>query len=144
MLERLIEKYRKKNVAKERRKLKYKISDLYIAEIVYYKRCESVGFGKFDHYYDMVKKYAIFTEKGYNKYQHVKSGQILAEMGGYESIVGDYAVHRVRKFEKASPIYMRKMHYTTDTKVSREFIEKFEDEMNRILDSNQEVVDLFK
>ena len=120
------------------------IMSVYINRIVLYKKCENVGFGVVDHHYKEIKKFAIFTEVDYQKYCHIKSNQKLYEMGAYKSIVGDYAVHKIRTFEETFPLFMRKNNFTTSTKVSRVFIEENEDKMNEQLDPNQEIVELFK
>jgi len=144
MLKKLIEKHKQTKAIKEYRKPTYKLGDLYIGEIVLYKKCKNVGLGKVDHYYEIVKKFAFLIETGYQKYCHIKSGQTLIEMGGYHSVEGDFAVHRVRKFEKASPIYMRKNNLSSSHKVSKEFIVRYEEEMNKILAPEQIVDELFQ
>lgn len=144
MLKKLYEQLKQKKVDKQNNKPRFKLGDLYVGEIVLYTDREDIGFGtRYDHY-NIVKKFAIFTETGYKKYCHIKSGQTLYEMGCYKSIVGDYAVHNVRKFEKALCIYMRKNKFTSSTKVSRVFIEENEDKINNELRPDMEIVDIFK
>ena len=69
---------------------------------------------------------------------------MLYEMGSYKSVVGDYAVHNVRKFEKALCIYMRKNKFTSSTKVSRVFIEENETKINLELNPDQEINEIFQ
>ena len=143
MLKKLIERFKKQAEERKRNKPEFRIGDLYVGEIVMYKNREYVGDGVFEHSYTIVKKYAILIETGYHKYCHIKSGELLTKMGAYDSTIGDYAVHRIRKFEKASPIYMRKNKLSPLTKVSRAFIEDFENSINELLAPNQKVDELF-
>lgn len=144
MLNILREKLKQKNMEKLNNKPKFKLGDLYVGEIVLYTAREDIGFGtRYDHY-NIVKNFAIFTETGYKKYCHIKSGQTLYEMGCYKSIVGDYAVHNVRKFEKALCIYMRKNKFTSSTKVSKIFIEENETKINHGLSPDQEINEIFQ
>ena len=143
MLKKLIERFKEKAEERKRNKPEYRIGNLYVGEIVLYKNSEYIGYCTYNHTYKPIKKYAILIERSYGKYKHVKSGQILTEMSCYDSTPGDYAVHNIRKFEKASPIYMRKNKLTPLTKVSRAFIEDFENSINESLDPNQKVDELF-
>ena len=144
MLRKLIEKHKQTKAIKQYRKPTYKLGDLYIGEIVLYKYRENVDFGIIDHHYEMVKKFGFFIKIGYEKYRHIISGQELFEIDGHQSTVGDFTVNRVRKFEKASPIYMRKNNLSSSDKTSKAFIEKYEQEMNKILAPEQVVDELFK
>ena len=144
MLKKLLEQLKQKKIEKENNRPQFKLGNLYVGEIVLYTDREDIGFGtRYDHY-NIVKKFAIFTESGYNKYCHIKSGQILYEMGSYKSVVGDYAVHNVRKFEKALCIYMRKNKFTSSTKVSKIFIEENETKINLELNPDQEINEIFQ
>ncbi len=144
MIKRIIEERRVKKQEKLRNKPTYKLDDLYVGEIVIYKQVKNVGLGKRNHYYDIIKKVGILSYVGYEQYHHIKSGQDLYELGEYKSIVGDYAVNNLRKFEKACPIYMRKNNFTPSTKVSLAFIEEFEDIINQQIAPDLEVDELFK
>ena len=144
MLKKLLEQLKQKKIEKENNRPQFKLGNLYVGEIVLYTDREDIGFGtRYDHY-NIVKKFAIFTEAGYNKYCHIKSGQMLYEMGSYKSVVGDYAVHNVRKFQDAFPIFMRNHNFTPDTKVSLRFIIENEDKLNKELAEHIEVNELFE
>ena len=151
MLKKLIEQIKQKKLEnkaikleKLRNKPEFTLGDLYVGEIVLQKKRRAAGLGITDHYYKIVKAFAIFTETEYNRYVHIKSNQELYNLTSYKAIVGDYAVNNVRKFQEAFPLFMRKNNFTTSTKVSRVFIEENENKMNEQLDPNQEIVDLFK
>ena len=144
MFKKLIENYKQEKTKNAYNKPIYKLGDLYIGEIVLYKYREDVDFGIIDHHYEMVKKFGFFKKIGYEKYRHIISGQELFEIDGHQSTVGDFTVNRVRKFEKASPIYMRKNNLSSSDKISKAFIEKYEKEMNKILAPEQVVDELFK
>ena len=60
------------------------------------------------------------------------------------SIKGDYTFNNVRTFQEAFPLFMRNNNATASTKVSRVLIEENEEKINKELDPNQEIVDLFK
>ena len=106
MFKKLIEKHKQKQYEKTMNKPEFKLGDLYVGEIVLYKQCEPIGFGTVNHHYSIAKKFAFLTETGYCKYCHIKSKQILTEMGAYKSIVGDYAVHNVKKFQETFGKYI--------------------------------------
>ena len=65
-------------------------------------------------------------------------------MGSYHSSIGDYAVHNVRKFQDAFPIFIRKNHLTNESKVSLRFIIENEDKLNKELAEHIEVNELFE
>lgn len=151
MLKKLLEnlKQRKQEkleikLEKQRNKPEFTLGELYVGEIVLQKKRQAGGLGITDHYYKIVKAFAIFTETEYNRYVHIKSNQELYALTHHKAIVGDYAVNNVKTFQEAFPLFMRKNNFTTSTKVSRAFIEENEDKMNEQLDPNQEIVDLFK
>ena len=144
MLKKLVEKHKQKKLEKKLNKPEFKLDDLFVGEIVLYKDRKNIGFGTVDHHYSIAKKFAFLTEFRYCKYCHIKSKQILVEMGAYESIIGDYAVHNIKKFQEAFPLYMRKNNLTPSSKVSLKFIIDHEDEMNNQLDPDQKVIDMFK
>lgn len=151
MFKKIFEKYKQTKLEneatkleKQRNKPEFKLGELYVGEIVLYKKREYTGFGISDYYYNEVKNFAFFTKAGYEKYCHIKSGQMLIKMGAYESIVGDYAINKIRRFEEAFPIFMRKNNLTLSSKVSRAFIEENEDKFNKELMPNKEVVELFR
>ena len=102
MLKILTEKLKQKKAEKQELKLKkehakpqFTLGNLYVGEIVLYKKREDIGFGKVDHYYNEVKKFAVFTKTGYNEYRHIKSGQKLYDMCSSFAVTGDYAVYNV-------------------------------------------------
>lgn len=144
MLKKLIEKHKQKQTEKILNKPAFRLCDLYVGEIVFYKKCEKVGTEKYDHHYREVKKFAFLYEIGYGKYRHIVSSQDLCELGGYNSIIGDYAVHKVRKFEEAFPLYMRKNNLKPNSKVSLKFIYENEKSINEELAPNQKLNDLFQ
>lgn len=151
MLKKLFEMLKQRKEEKEAIKLEkimnkpeFRLCDLYVGEIVFYKKREDVGLGKVDHHYRKVKKFAFFYEIGYNKYRHIISGQELYELGSYNSIIGDYAVHKIRPFNEVFPLFMRKHDLKSNSKVSLNFIIKNENEINAELAPEQEVIDLFK
>lgn len=151
MLKKLAEKLNQNKIKKENLKLekqrnlpKFQLNELYVCEIVLYQQCVPEGHGIVSHYYKEVKKFAIFTKVGYDKYLHMKSKQTLTEMGGTNSVIGDYAVRNIRKIHKACPIYLRTCNLTPTSKVSTAFIETLEDDMNQLLRPDQEVIELFK
>lgn len=151
MLNKLIEKLQQTKQNKEaiklekiRNKPQFSLGDLYVGEIVLQKKRQAAGFGITDHYYKIVKAFAIFTETDYQKYLHIKSNQLLYDLTSHKAIVGDYAVNKVRTFQEAFPLFMRNNNFTSSTKVSRAFIEESEEKMNNNLDPNQEICELFK
>ncbi len=143
MFKKLIEKYKQKQNWKILNKEVFKLDDLYVGEIVLYKKREDVCFGKIDHHYSEIKKHAFFYKCGHQKYRHVISGQELSELGKYGSIVGDYAVHNLQKFEEVFPIFMRKYNLKPSSKVSLLFLIKGEENMNKEFKTIQENVELF-
>ncbi|MBO5954765.1 MAG: hypothetical protein J6Q13_02205 [Clostridia bacterium] len=92
----------------------------------------------------MIKKFAILTEVGYQKYLHIKSQQEMHVLGSCFSTIGDYTVNNVEKFAEKSKIYIRNNNFTPKTKVSLNFIVDYEDNINKLLDPAQEIVELFK
>ena len=144
MFKKLIEKHKQNKDKKFLNKPSFKLGDLYVGEIVLYKNRKSAGLGKVDHYYEEIKKFAFFYEIGYNKYRHIISGQELFELGSHNSIIGDYAVHKIRPFNEVFPLFMRKHDLKSNSKVSLSFIIKNENEINSELAPEQEVIDLFK
>ena len=144
MIKQLIEKHKQEHIEKSNNKPKYKLKDLYIGEIVLYKYRKDVRLGVIDYHYDMVKKFAILKQVGYQKYLHIKSNQELYVMGSYYCAVNDYAVHRVRKFTDVSRIYMRINNLSLSTKVSLNFIKDYENEMNNLLAPDEVVNEMFK
>ncbi len=149
MFKKLIEKHEQKKFEKEtvklekkRNKPEFQLKDLYVAEIVLYKKSDYVCSGVYDNFYLPVKKIAFFT-KHFSDYIHIKSGQILKEMDCL-SVENDYAVINIKTFQEAFPIYMRKNNLTLTSRVSRVFIEENEDQINAKFAPNQKVVDLFK
>ena len=151
MIKNLTEKLKQKKFERQEAKLEkkntkpqYSLGDLYVGEIVLHKNYKPAGFGIVDHYYRIEKKFAIFTETGYNEYCHIKSNQKLYDMCSSCSIIGDYAVHNAKKFKEVFPIYMRENNISNSTKVSYQFIVDFEENFNKQLAPEQEVVELFK
>ena len=144
MIKKLIEKHKQKQLKKIMNTAVYQLEDLYVGEIVFYVKRECVGSDRFDHHYRIVKKFAFLYEIGYEKYRHVISAQPLIELGGYNSVIGDYAVHNVRKFQEVFPIYMRKNNLTPSSKVSLQFIIDGEKIMNEKYAFNQDVNELFQ
>ncbi len=144
MFKKLIEQHKQKQYEKIMNKPEFKLGDLLVGEIVLYKKCEKVGPGKYDHHYREVKKFAFFYETNSHEYCHIISGQKLTKMGDYNSIIGDYAVHNIRHFKEAFPLFMRKHNLKPNSKVSLRFIYENEKSMNEELAPDQKVVDLFK
>lgn len=144
MLKKLIEKHKQKKFNKTLDKPVFTLSDLRVGEIVLFKKSEYIGFLTDRHYYRITKKVAFLYETEYKKYRHIVSNQDLFEMGSYHSIIGDYAVHNVRKFQDAFPIFMRNHNFTPDTKVSLRFIIKNEAKLNKELAEHIEVNELFE
>ena len=144
MFKKLIEKHKQKQLDKTLDKPVFTLGDLCVGEIVLFKKSEYIGFLTDRHYYRIAKKLAFLYETEYKKYRHIVSNQDLFEMGSYHSIIGDYAVHNVRKFQDTFPIFMRKHNFTPDTKVSLRFIIENEDKLNKELDENQEKNELFE
>lgn len=149
MLKKLREKLYQKKIEKEAVKLKkqrnkpeFKLGDLYVGEIVLYRKSEYSGNFIYTHYFHPIKKFAFFTKYAFD-YTHIKSNQVLKEIG-ITSIKNDYAVNNVKSFQEAFPLYMRNNNLSASTKVSRTFIEENEAKINNELDPNQEIVDLFK
>lgn len=144
MFKKLIEQHKQKKFEKIMNKPEFKLGDLLVGEIVLYKKCEKIGPGKFDHHYREVKKFAFFYETNNHDYCHIISGQKLHIMGDYDSIIGDYAVHNIRPFKEAFPLFMRKHNLSDDSKVSYNFIITHEKEMNEQLNPNQKINELFR
>lgn len=150
MLKKLLEnlKQRKQEkheikLEKQRNKPEFTLGELYVGEIVLYKKSKYIGYGVYNNYFRPVKKVAFFT-KHYSNYTHIKSGQILKEMDSCLSVENDYAIIDIKTFQEAFPIYMRKNNLTLKSKVSRAFIEESEDELNLKIDPNQKICELFK
>ena len=144
MFDKLIKSIKQRKEEKEAIKLEkimnkpeFRLCDLYVGEIVFYKKCENVGLGIVDHRYREVKKFAFFYKIDYEKYRHIVSNQELCELGSYNSIIGDYAVLNVRKFEEAFPLFMRKHNLKPNSKVSFNFIRNNEKDMNTELAPDQ-------
>ena len=69
----------------------------------------------------------------------------MQKLGGWDAIVGDYAVRNIKKFQEAFPIFMRKNKCNPSTMASLAIIELMEDKMNEQLAPDQQnIVDLFK
>lgn len=143
MLKKLTENLKNRKIEKERNKEQFELNNLYVGEIILFKKSVPVRKGVNNNYYTYVKKVAIFTTDDHKAYKHVKSGQILWEMGKNESIVGDFAVINLKKFPERFPIYMRKNDLNKSTLVSQAFIETFEEEKNLELAPDQKVDELF-
>ena len=143
--QRKLEEKQKQLEEEERNRPKYTLDQLYVGEIVLFEKQVYLGAQVNENFYKPVKKYAILMKIGYEEYLHFKSGQKLQKLGGWDAIVGDYAVRNIKKFQEAFPIFMRKNNYTPSTMASLEIIELMEDKMNEQLAPEQKnVVDLFK
>jgi len=62
MIKKLFEKHKQKKVEKQNNKPTFKLSDLYVGEIVFYKSRKNVGFGIVDHHYKIVKHFAFLPK----------------------------------------------------------------------------------
>ena len=143
MFKKLLDRYREKKNEKILNKEIFKLDELYVGEIVLYKKCEDIGLGEVEHIYREIKKFAFFYECDYKKYRHIISGQELYVLGDYKSIIGDYAVHNLRKFEEVFPRFIRKHNLTLSSKVSLLFLIQGEENMNKELAPNQKSDELF-
>ena len=143
--QRKLEEQQKQLKEQERNEPKYMLDKLYVGEIVLFERQAYLGGNVNESFYKPVKKYAIFTKIGYEEYLHLKSGQKLQKLGGWDAIVRDYTVRDIKKFQERFPIFMRKNNLSPFTRVSLECIEQLEDEMNsQLAPDQQNIVDLFK
>ena len=143
--ERKAEEENRKRQEKERYKTQYTLDELYVGEIVLFDSQVYEGHDWYTNNYYPVKKYAILIKIDYEEYLHLKSGQKLQKLGGWNAIVGDYTVRNVKTFQEAFPRFMRRNNFTPSTRASLEIIELMEDTMNEQLAPEQKnVVDLFK
>jgi len=144
MLKKLIKNYQQRKQEKLINKPIFKIGDLFVSEIVLYKKREHIGPGEYLHHYKEIKKLAFFYLCDYDKYRHIISGQDLRELGSYYSSIGDYAILEPKKFQEAFPIFMRRNKFDESTKVSLQFIINNEESLNKELDPNQKVNEIFQ
>lgn len=140
---RFIQKAINKYMHHQLNKPKYKLKDLYIAEIDLLKKREMTSLTHWVSYYDEVKKYALFTCCGYNLFKHIKSGQKLIYIDSLSAIEGDYVVNNLKEVTKVCAIQMRRNNWNKNTKLSKNQIQEIETAINEKYAPNQKETDLF-
>ena len=115
MLEKLFEILKNRKKEKQLNEPKYKISELYIADIVLLK--EHFYSGDTSNYkFKNIKQNAILVHSNWSSFIHIKSGQKLKDM--FWSSVNDYALNNVKHFREKLAVYMRVHNLTEDSKLS--------------------------
>lgn len=138
----LIKLIAQKRKEKEFKKPKYDINDLYVGEIVYITNIEWAGKGVMNYKYKTIKDFAIFRESHdllNADYIHL-SDQMLNTIGS--TFQKDYAINNLTPLKDLFTLQIRKG--TFPKKVSKAFLVKLENELNKEYDYNQKEDDLFK
>ena len=118
---------------KELNKPKYKISDLYIGQLVLLKDATFVNNDIISNQCDIIKEFAIFYYDGI-EYTHISSNaQHLKELNPLLVPFGELAVHNLKPLKT----YVINLGYSADEKVSKRFINELENNLNNKITSMQ-------
>lgn len=140
----LFEKILQKHQAKQNNKSVYKIKDLYVGEIVFFKTSViDIPFVSDIIHYDVIKKFAIFYKnpKNDDEYIHIKTNQVLKSI--HKADIHTSAIVNLTTFSEHFKVGLSKTNLSTEAKLSKTHIEFMETEVNKKLSPNKKPTDLY-